>query len=164
MVLLLEHDNEEGTFGIIINRSARITLRDVFEELKIDLSPEWTDESLPPVMEGGPVTPELGWVIHSPDWHCEQTRVFGGTTAVTSSREILEVIAHREGPAVWWFCLGYAGWAAGQLVGEIREGAWLHLSYEDELIFRVPPAERWHTAISRLGIDPLCLSPVVGGA
>jgi putative transcriptional regulator len=50
--------------------------------------------------------------------------------------------------------MGYAGWGAGQLDAELRESAWLIMPVEVDLIFDVPAADMWETAIRRLGAEP----------
>ena len=71
-------------------------------------------------------------------------------------------IARGEGPDSYLMCLGYAGWAPGQLLEELKTGAWLNVPKERPLIFEVPAPERWDTAIDRLGIDAKNIVPIVG--
>jgi putative transcriptional regulator len=73
-------------------------------------------------------------------------------------------VSGGDGPREYALCLGYAGWAPGQLVAEIRSGAWITVPFERELLFRVPLAARWETALSRLGIDPRNIAPGTGDA
>jgi putative transcriptional regulator len=162
VVLLVEHDHAEGTFGVLINRSAGVDMDRIFEEL--DITPTVNPSSLPIVLEGGPVTPEMGWVLHSLDWKTAESRPVGEYLAVTSCRRILEDIASGCGPTKFRFCIGYAGWGAHQLVEEMKNGAWLHVPLDAELIFDVPLEKRWQMAISKLGIDPAYLSSITGGA
>jgi putative transcriptional regulator len=164
VIFLLEHEHEEGTFGIVLNKTAEIPMGDVYAELGIAVLDEVAQRGLPSVLEGGPVTPELGWLIHSTDWMSEKTRVFGDTIGVTASIEILKDIANNRGPQRFWFCLGYSGWGPHQLTQEIRTGSWLHVPFAADLFFDVSREELWISAISRLGIDPAFFSPVMGGA
>lgn len=164
VIFVLEHAHEEGTFGIIMNRVADIALPDVFAELDIPLSEELEQSRLPKVIEGGPVTPELGWVIHSIDWTSEKTKIFNDAIGVTASMEILQDIAKGNGPAKFRFCLGYSGWGPKQLMKEIQIGSWLHLPFSTDLFFDTRQEELWQTAVSKLGIDPAYFSPSMGGA
>jgi len=164
VIFLAEHDTDEGSFGIVLNQATDISLLDIFAQMDIDAA-GWTRAGYSgQILLGGPVTPELGWVIHSVDWTSDSTRIFKGIVALTASREILEAIAGGRGPHHYLFCLGYSGWGGGQLDNETRSGAWLNVPLEKELFFDVPLEERWETAILRLGFDPFCLSPTVGGA
>ncbi|MBN2341969.1 MAG: YqgE/AlgH family protein [Deltaproteobacteria bacterium] len=164
VIFLLEHDHNEGTFGIIMNKLANIQLNEVFSELNISLSEEIKHTKLPQIVEGGPVTPELGWVIHSSDWSSEKTKLFCESVGVTASLEILQDIAIGQGPARFWFCLGYSGWGPKQLMKEIQIGSWLHLPFSADLFFDIPHEQIWKAAIGKLGIDPAYFSPLMGGA
>ena len=53
--------------------------------------------------------------------------------------------------------VGYAGWGAGQLDGELAEASWLLAPAESDLIFSTPGDEMWETAIRRLGAEPSML-------
>lgn len=164
VVFLLEHDDDEGSFGIILNKVADIDLHDVFSELGVTVNDDIIKKISHPVLEGGPVTPELGWIIHTPDWTSEKTRTFEGEICITASMEILNEIAAGKGPSQFWFCLGYSGWDSEQLIGEIRSGAWLNIPFDSSLFFDVSIKDKWNAAMERLGIDPAHLSPIVGGA
>jgi putative transcriptional regulator len=48
--------------------------------------------------------------------------------------------------------LGYSGWAAGQLAGEMARGSWLHTSADPALIFDLDPDEIWTESVRSLGI------------
>jgi putative transcriptional regulator len=164
LIFLAEHDAVEGSFGIVVNRSAEIEFRDVLSQMEIPAPDAQTPPGAVPVLSGGPVTPELGWVIHTLDWTGEGTRAFGDQIGITASRQILEDIAAGRGPRSFLFCLGYAGWGPDQLLDEIRSGAWLNVPLETDLLFHTDIDDRWDAAIARLGFDPSCLSPTVGGA
>ncbi|MBN2531124.1 MAG: YqgE/AlgH family protein [Deltaproteobacteria bacterium] len=164
VIFLLEHEHSEGTFGIILNKTVDIPMNDVFLELGISPCEEALFKEFPPVLEGGPVTPELGWLIHSPDWKSEKTRIFGGEVGVTASLEILEDIAAGKGPKQFLFCLGYSGWGPKQLMEEIQSGSWLHVPFSSDLFFDVSREKLWEIAFSKLGIDLAYFSPSMGGA
>ena len=53
--------------------------------------------------------------------------------------------------------VGYAGWGAGQLEGELAEASWLLAPVESDLIFSTPVDDMWETAIRRLGAEPSML-------
>ena len=164
VIFLLEHDHAEGTFGIILNKNADIAMTDVYAELDIQLSDDALQKGFPPVLEGGPVTPELGWLIHSLDWISDKTRAFENEVGVTASLDLLKDIAQGEGPSRFLFCLGYSGWGPHQLMKEIQTGSWLHVPFTADLFFNVEREKLWETAVARLGIDPAYFSPLMGGA
>jgi putative transcriptional regulator len=158
VIFLLEYDDDDGAFGLMINRGISLSMLDIFDELDISVADEMKEQEFPGVLNGGPVMPEAGWVIHEAGWKSSGTKLFRNA-GVTASRSVLEDIAKGRGPDVYRFCLGYCGWGAGQLSGEIRDGVWIHVPFNEELLLHTPVEERWKTAISTLGIDPAFLSP-----
>jgi putative transcriptional regulator len=164
VVFMVEHDDEEGSLGLVINRESEMTLERVLVQMKLAVPTEGIANGDHRVHYGGPVSPELGWIVHTPDWRGQGTRLVGDAVAVSASLEVLRAIASGEGPREFLFCLGYAGWGPGQLVEEIKTGSWFNVPFESELIFEVEVEQRWRTAIERLGIDPMALAPMVGDA
>jgi len=165
VVLMLEHDDEEGALGLVINREANVKLETVLGELKLDIPNVVVDLSKhPPLGSGGPVSPERGWILHTPDWCGPETRIIGEGLSVTSSIDILSAIVSGIGPQKYRFFLGYAGWGPHQLVGEIKAGAWINVPFYVDLVFDVPLDKIWSISLSRLGIDPVRLVATVGDA
>jgi putative transcriptional regulator len=50
--------------------------------------------------------------------------------------------------------LGYSGWSASQLEGEIARGAWLPTPLDKSILFDVQPDDRWEAAFAMLGLTP----------
>ncbi len=161
VTLLCQH-NDEGALGITVNRQSEYVLEDVLEQLDLECSDERI--ATMPVYVGGPVHPERGFVLHSDDRSWEATVEVGEGISVTTSRDVLEAIAHGEGPEKFLVALGYAGWEPGQLEEEMRENAWLNVMASAEIIFDLPVDDRWEQAVSRLGIDVATLQPAGGHA
>lgn len=164
VILMLDHEDEEGAMGLVINRPAAVKLDVVLAEMKIKTprSLDLTDH--PPLLYGGPVSPERGWILHTPDWSGPNTRAVDEGLSVTASMDILEAIAANSGPEKYRFCLGYSGWGPHQLVGEIKTGAWINVPFQLDLIFDTPIDAIWASALSLLGIDPRQLIGMVGDA
>lgn len=158
MIVLVEH-GPDGSLGFIVNRPAPVSFEQVAELLALDA----TDAaSATKVFNGGPVTPQAGWILFDPrgaeeDMMEDAVRV-DAALAVSASRKLLAAIARGEGPPRRLLALGYAGWAAGQLDGEFARGIWVPVDLDDEIVFDVPPAERWSAALSAAGIDPARMS------
>jgi putative transcriptional regulator len=164
VILMLDHDDAEGALGLIINRPAAVKLEMVLGQMQI-LTPDPLDLRYhPPLLYGGPVSPERGWILHTPDWTGPGTRVVDEGLSVTASRDILEAIAAKTGPDRYRFCLGYAGWGPHQLVGEIKNGAWITVPFYVDLVFDTPLDSIWAAALSRLGINPANLVAIIGDA
>ncbi len=162
---LLEH-NSEGAFGLIINRPIELDMGDILEELKITSSDAQLNAQ--PVMSGGPVQPERGFLLHPtdrselPKW--DSTARFDDGISVTTSPDILTALANGNGPDDMLFVLGYAGWEAGQLESEIASNAWLSVEATPQILFEVPLPDRWDASARLLGVDPAAISPEAGHA
>jgi putative transcriptional regulator len=122
-----------------------------------------------PVLYGGPVQNERGFVLHQPvgDWDSSITVL--DDIALTTSKDILDAVAHGNGPEKLLLSLGYAGWTAGQLEQEISQNAWLSVKPEDvqtlkKVLFETPHEEQLNAAMALLGFDPSMLSDVAGHA
>lgn len=158
---ICEH-NPDGAMGIVINRSTEMTLGELLTQLGIEI----TDKEViaAPVYQGGPVTPEQGFILHEPlgDW--EATLAVGDDIGLTVSKDILEAIAHGEGPQHYMVALGYAGWGEGQLEQEMLQNAWLSGPADSGILFEAELDQRWSRAASLLGVDLGLLSNETGHA
>ncbi len=164
VVLILEHKDEEGALGLVINRKATMELDTVLSQMKLDAPDPIDIEKHPPLLYGGPVAPDRGWILHTPDWSGPDTKEVDNHLSVTSSLDILQAIVSETGPQQYRLYLGYAGWGPHQLVGEIKAGAWISVPLSVDLIFEVPLEDIWTNALSRLGIDPSQLVATIGDA
>jgi putative transcriptional regulator len=158
VVLLVQHE-AEGSFGFIVNREAPMAFKDVLKEL--DLGQNATPPELP-VLVGGPVARESGWVMYDPRTRPDQESDIiqvGERLVVSTSLELLAEIARSQTAPRHILLLGYAGWAPGQLEHELREGTWIPVDFSDEILFETPVGERWARALALAGIDPNQLVP-----
>ncbi|MDQ1156646.1 putative transcriptional regulator [Sphingomonas sp. SORGH_AS 950] len=115
-----------------------------------------------PVHYGGPVEPRRGFVLHSHDWQGQDSVDVGGRWVLSSTVDVLRAIAEGRGPERWIVALGYAGWDAGQLEGELREpGCWFNVGGEPRILYDVGAGARWQAAFGAAGVDPRQL--VTGG-
>ena len=158
---ICEH-SEAGALGIIINKPMNMDIGEVLEQLSLA-----TDEqtlAAQPVMRGGPVQSERGFVLHDSTREWDATTEVGHSIFVTTSQDILTDVAAGKGPERILMALGYAGWGAGQLEEEIRQNAWLTVPASAEIVFNTPYEERWMAAARSIGIDPAKLSFEAGHA
>ena len=163
VTLICQHD-ENGALGVIINRTVdSLNINDVLDQFSL---PKSESERIghQPIYVGGPIHNELGLVLHRGlgDW--QSTLKVGGQLGLTSSRDVLEAIAHSGGPDDCLLALGYAGWGAGQLDFEIRQNAWLTVPADPKIIFEVEVGQRWAQAAASLGVNITTLSAVAGHA
>lgn len=165
VVYLCEH-NAEGALGLIINKATDMTMDVLFE--RIDLKPNIATDLAPadarPVMFGGPVQVERGFVLHAPHGHYSSMMPVTDEVALTTSKDVLEAVAAGNGPPRLLVTLGCSGWSAGQLEDEIARNGWLTVRADPTIIFDTPVAERFTAAMKLLGIDPLMLAGDAGHA
>lgn len=158
---ICEH-NQHGAVGIIINRPTNTSLSYILDHLKITADEQKVKEM--PLLYGGPVQQNQGFIIHRPVGHWRSTLGITEDIAITTSQDILEAVAHGQGPDDILVALGYAGWGSEQLEQEIRNNSWLNCPATPELLFSAPFSERWTISASLLGINFNQLSSEVGHA
>lgn len=147
---ICEH-GESGAMGIVINQALDLSLAEIFEHLQIHTHEDFSDQ---PVMAGGPVQIDHGFVLHrkcTRDW--EASLKVTPEITLTTSRDILRAIAGGSGPEDHLIALGYAGWSAGQLEHELGENSWLTLPADSDIIFSTPAEQRLGAAAAQLGVD-----------
>ncbi|MCH9694632.1 MAG: YqgE/AlgH family protein [Gammaproteobacteria bacterium] len=161
VTLICEH-NDDGALGIIINRPLNLQLSGLFEQLAVD-DPD-PDAASDPVLSGGPVGTERGFVLHDRSHSFENTLTVSDDIRLTLSRDVIDAIATGDGPRKSLVAIGYAGWEAGQLEEEMLANSWLNVPATPELVFDTPFSERWNSAALSLGIDIASISPDAGHA
>ena len=161
VTLICEH-NDEGALGIVINRPLTLTLGGLFEQLELTEADPATAEN--PVLMGGPVGPERGFVLHDTANQYENSLPISDDICLTLSRDIIDAMATGTGPAKSLVALGYAGWEAGQLESEILANSWLNVPASTDIVFDLPFIDRWAAAASAIGIDLSRMSPDAGHA
>jgi len=158
---ICEH-NANGAIGIVINHPLGINLSEVLSQLEITAVKSEINEL--PVLCGGPVHPERGFVIHTPCGKWRSSLEMSKEVSVTTSRDILQAIAQNEGPEEMIVSLGYSNWNAGQLEQEIIDNFWLFCPADTNVLFRLPFEKRWQAALDLLGINISQLSSDIGHA
>jgi len=165
VVYICEH-NDSGALGMIINRPTDMTMDVLFErlDLSLEINPHGSASARGPVMFGGPVQVERGFVLHAPAADYNSSLNVSSDVSLTTSRDVLEAAARGEGPSRLLVTLGCAGWSAGQLEDEILRNGWLTVRADPAILFDTPVEERFAAAMSLLGIDPTMLSGEAGHA
>jgi putative transcriptional regulator len=152
-VVLLVHHDDEGTFGVVLNRMTEILAPQLCQSIDI----AWSGDPAAVVSWGGPVQPQTGWVLFD-----------GGTASDDDSREVaadvrfagsLDVLRDLAShpPEHVRVLLGYAGWGPGQLESELAQGAWLIAPVERSTLFDVEADAMWGHVVRGLGIEPATL-------
>lgn len=145
---ICSHD-ESGCMGLIINKPMGMDLSDIFSELNI----ESEKKSAQSIMQGGPVSPEQGFILYQGNYNEVDNMEVTQNVRLTSSKEILEYLANGAGPENSIICLGYAGWSAGQLEEELAQNSWLTIPADEELLFHTPMEDIAQKAANKLGIS-----------
>ncbi|MCK6449373.1 MAG: YqgE/AlgH family protein [Alphaproteobacteria bacterium] len=154
--------NPKGAMGLVVNRLVdSITFPDLLQQLNID-----TDNLKQTIRVhfGGPVESGRGFVLHSDDFKDSGTTVVPGGLALTATIDILKAIAGGGGPRRCLLALGYAGWGAGQLDGELQANAWLSAPADEDIVFDGELESKWERALAKIGIAPRMLTGLSGEA
>lgn len=161
-VIYVCEQKDEGTIGLIINRPMQHSLSMVFEQLSI--APIQVETNKLPLMYGGPIQPERGFVMHKELGGWRSSIVLQQGVTVTTSNDIIRAIAEDKGPKDMLVTLGYTGWSENQLEKELIANDWLVCPFKQEILFDVPFADRWNYAGTILGIKMNQLSTSSGHA
>ena len=125
-VILLVRHNEEGAFGLILNRTTDTKVREIWS--KVSESECLTGE---PLRVGGPVEGPL-MALHGEEFLMEMEVIPG--VYFSANRDKLEQLAVKPDDPARYF-VGYAGWSAGQLENEIKRGSWQTLPARPDHVF-----------------------------
>jgi putative transcriptional regulator len=158
VVLLIEHGGQ-GSFGFVINRPTDVGFQEELGEVGLASGAARAPEA--PVMMGGPVSPETGWILYDPTSGPipdAEALAVNDRLALSASVDTLRALAAGSGPLRRLLLLGYSGWGEGQLEREMRDGSWIPVDLDPALLFEVPVEDRWVRALAQLGIDPARVS------
>ncbi len=161
LTYVVEH-NANGAMGLVINRPQSLSLADVLEQLRPELPPPARCQHIP-ILKGGPVQADRGFVLH-PKGQTFQATVDLGDLALSTSQDVLFSIADGYGPDLSVITLGYAGWDAGQLEAEVADNAWLTCAFDPAILFDIDSEQRLDAAAARLGINLSLLTSQAGHA
>ncbi len=143
VILIVQH-SQSGALGIVINKPiGETSLASVFEALGQKGGDLPGDVR---VFSGGPVQPEVGFVVHSADYRRPETIEVNDRLSMTSSLDILRDIGAKKGPAKILVAFGYAGWEPDQLEREIAVHAWGIAEADPSLIFDEDRDKVWDYA------------------
>ena len=162
--------SSDGAMGIIINQpSADIDFPELLVKLDIIPAAERiqlrSDARAMPILKGGPVETQRGFVLHTPDYFMENSTLpIDERVCLTATLDILKAIAEGSGPSNAVLALGYAGWAPGQLENEMQANGWLHCAPDQDLIFGNYMQGKYSKALQKIGVAPGMLSSDVGHA
>jgi len=166
VIYICSHD-QSGAMGIIINKQMvksgdALSLSDMLYNIGIEGDVKVADT---PVLEGGPVDIDRGFVLHSADYFKVDTSLkLSNTLSLTSTKDVLEALVKDEAPEKAMLAVGYSGWGAGQIERELQQNAWIVADADEAIIFDTDLEGKWAKALAVLGIRPEMLSHSGGSA
>lgn len=169
LIYIASH-TKNGAVGLIVNHLInKIPLKTIMKMLKDDTS-DVMDINFN-IYLGGPIEPERGFILHSSNDYDEKNILFrfGDNLAISTNVQILKDIAAKVGPSKSLFVMGYTGWDAGQLEGEMMNNFWMIVDAHGDVILELVFAdlqneEKWRRALEIIGIKDTIFSSQVGKA
>lgn len=146
VILIVRHD-ANGAIGIIVNHP--IAERSMAELLEATGQDSSSVTGTVRIHFGGPVRPQVGFVLHSTEYRRPTTLYIDGQVAMTNSPDILWDICHTAGPARSLIAFGYTGWGPGQLDRELAQDAWFTIPNDPALVFDEDRGQVWNRAMAR---------------
>jgi putative transcriptional regulator len=151
-VILLCDYLPEGAFGLVLNRPTGAAACGM-----VRLEPPVENGNDLPLLTGGPVEPDRGWILTCEEPVVPEHRmIVPGLFLSTSPVLLRQMLEARPAPRALVLA-GYAGWGPGQLDQELSQSAWLMCDVDLNLVFDIDPGMMWETGIRRLGADPSAL-------
>lgn len=154
-------DDEKGVLGVVLNRPLDLTIGNLLGQL--DLEVESADLMTTPVLYGGPVHTDRGFILHlgkASDW--DSSLQVSEDIALTTSMDILRAIGRGDGPEHYLVILGCAGWQVQQLTDELKANSWLTVAADRKVVFDTASRDRRTAAADLLGINLDLLGGVMG--
>lgn len=154
VTFLIDH-NADGAFGLVINNPIDIQLQELFPEL------QGVQHNVG-LLEGGPVEQDRIFFLHTPDKHYQHSLIVNPETTLSTSPELISDLAGKDSPERLIAIIGYAGWGAGQLEGELLADAWLVTPFDRDILFSSNHANKPQAAARIMGIDLNLIGPSSG--
>ncbi|WDF70185.1 YqgE/AlgH family protein [Sphingobacterium oryzagri] len=145
VILLCEHDDTNGTMGLVLNNRSLLLLSDVIQDI---------ENTNFPLYIGGPVNMEALFFIHKIPHQIEgglpliDDVYFGGDF----KQVVFMINENLIQPEQIKFFIGYAGWNVGQLADEIKQNNWaVHNRFPSDLLLLQDGEALWKEALISLG-------------
>jgi putative transcriptional regulator len=146
VVYMVRHDRS-GAMGLIVNRVLGVApWAELLRRLELDATGVAGEVRM---HYGGPVESGRGFVLHTGEYAGDGTMAVNERIALTINPDILRAIGLGKGPRLYLLAFGYAGWAPGQLEGEIARGDWISVPADEDVIFDTADETKWERAMAR---------------
>ena len=144
VILLVEHSDEEGTVGLILNRQTKIPLSRLSKEL------EGAKGRSEPLYLGGPVQTEgVMALVRSRAKLEEAKHVLADIYMISNKTGLEKTISSNSASSSLRLYLGYAGWDSGQLEWEMGMDAWDVLPANAAVVFDAHPETLWSRLVEQ---------------
>ena len=144
VILLCEH-NQNGSFGLVINKKLDLELPEEIINIHNLSNPRVE------IRAGGPVQTNQMMLLHTSKTIPNQTlQICEGVYLGGDLQFLQDCLADEHGPDVH-LCFGYAGWGAGQLEREFLDGSWYLHPASSHFIFNVPAEKLWQQLLRDMG-------------
>ena len=148
IILICDHSSK-GSMGLILNKpmiedkNQSLFIETIFDGSNLDSK----------IYFGGPVDLNTCFILHDSTYLTKETLQLSNEISLTSNNKIIEDLKHGIGPDTYRLNIGYAGWSSGQLEEEIKNGDWLFMPANSDMIFNVPDQEMWQYSNKCLGLN-----------
>ncbi|VAW49444.1 UPF0301 protein YqgE [hydrothermal vent metagenome] len=162
-VIYILEDNDRGTTGFVVNLPQDFQVKDLLSHFDFP-PPEKVSFLEQPILQGGPVDVEQGFILHKPEGKWKSSIALPDGLTMTFSDDFVEALSKNQAAESFLICLGFSGWKPGQLAQEIQSNSWLTIPYNESLLFDTPFEKKWQVALETLGISPEFLTLEAGHA
>ncbi|ATL45936.1 hypothetical protein COR50_01480 [Chitinophaga caeni] len=141
IVLLCDHEEDEGSYGLILNKPLEGNLQQLLPDVSNDQFP---------IYYGGPVqVNSLQFIHRSPGLLEGSVELQNGLFLGGDFDQLMEKLKlNTVDPGLIKFFIGYSGWGEGQLAGELKEHSWILSNAIDiPLVFDKEEQEAWKQAL-----------------
>lgn len=145
VILLAEH-NEDGSFGLVMNKPLDLHLNEVLGDF-----PEFSAG----IYIGGPVKTDSLFFIHTLGSKVPgSVKILDGLWWGGDIESVGDMILGKKIlPDEIRFYLGYSGWGPQQLESELKEYSWVVSTAKAEMLLKTPAGKLWKTLVKKLGPD-----------
>jgi putative transcriptional regulator len=154
-------NNNDGSFGIILNRSVEIRLKDFFSSANEEIEAKLNKEK---IVIGGPVEPMTVYVLHNKDSRFDELISINDHISLSTDLNLIKSILEDDGPENFLVSFGYTGWSSDQLEREILSGSWLITPSDKDIIFNNPAVEKINKTSKLAGFDLTTVSSNYGNS
>lgn len=139
VILLCEHEEREGTYGLVLNEQTEYSLSDALE----------IDDADHPVFRGGPVEQDTLHYLHSFQHITDATHIKDGIYYGGNLEQLLSV--QPTANDLVRFFVGYSGWGKQQLLSEMKQGSWMVSTVDLKKALILSADDLWKEVLKEMG-------------